>query len=181
MSDLKKLTKPPYKGESGVWLTEALFYQKTVDKPKNRLICEPVFDLYDTRPGLINCRTTFVNLKDPTGRKWAMTYLGDWNHWLRLMRCAWFREAFEVWISELNLQLKSEAIAKALEIMNGENGAQALAAAKFIATAEYDKSVRGRPSKQELEGQLKKAAEALTVEDEDLARIGLKVIAGGKA
>jgi hypothetical protein len=96
------------------------------------------------------------------------------------MRCAWFREAYEVWIAELNLQLKSDAITKVLEIMNGENGAQALAAAKFIATAEYDKSVRGRPSKQELEGQLKKAAEALTVEDEDLARIGLKVIAGGK-
>lgn len=79
-----------------------------------------------------------------------------------VMRCQWFRDAYEVWITELNLQLKSEAIAKALEIMNGENGAQALAAAKFIATAEYDKNIRGRPSKQELEGQLKKAAEALT-------------------
>jgi len=178
---MKKLDKPPYKGESGVWLTEALFYQKTFDRPKHRLICRPVFDLYDERPGLINCRTTFVDLKDPTGRKWALTYLGDWNHWLRLMRCQWFREAYEVWIAELNLQLKSEAIAKALEIMGGENGAQALAAAKFIATQEYDKSTRGRPSKQELDGELKKAAQALSIEDEDLARIGLSVIKGGKA
>ena len=177
---MKKLTKYPYKGESGAWLTEAIFYQTTFDRPKDRLKYEPVFDLYDDRPGLINCRTTFVNMKDPTGRKWALTYLGDWNHWLRLMKCAWFREAYEVWITELNLQLKSEAIAVALEIMKGENGAQALAAAKFIATGEYDKSSRGRPSKAELDGKLKEAAQALSVEDEDLKRIGLKVINGGK-
>ena len=119
--ELKRLKSPPYKGDSGVWLTEALFYQKTFDRPKHRLICAPVFDLYDERPGLINCRTTFVNLKDPTGRKWALTYLGDWNHWLRLMKCAWFREAFEIWISELNLQLKSEAIAKAICAAGGPN------------------------------------------------------------
>jgi hypothetical protein len=64
--------------------------------------------------------------------------------------------------------------------MKGENGAQALAAAKFIATGEYDKSSRGRPSKAELDGKLKEAAQALSVEDEDLKRIGLKVINGGK-
>jgi hypothetical protein len=151
-----------------------------VNVPKARWRIEPVFDLYDERPGLINCRTTFVNLKDPTGRKWALTYLGDWNHWLRLMRCQWFREAYETWITELNLQLKSEAISIAIEIMKGENGAQALAAAKFIATQEYDKSTKGRPSKAAVEGELKRAAEALSQEDEDLKRIGLTVIAGGK-
>lgn len=178
---MKKLTKPPYKGESGAWLTEALFYQTTFDRPKDRLKYEPVFDLYDERPGLINCRTTFVSLKDPTGRKWALTYLGDWNHWLRLMKCAWFREAYDVWITELNLQLKSEAVAKALEIMNGDNGAQALAAAKFIATQEYDKHTKGRPSKAQVEGELKRVAETMAVEDEDLKRIGLTVINGGKS
>lgn len=177
---MKKLTNPPYKGENGIWLTEAIFWERATEKPASQRPYEPVFSLYDDRPGLINCRTTFVNLKDPTGRKWALTYLRDWNHWLRLMRCAWFREAYEVWITELNLQLKSEAIARAIEIMNGDNGAQALAAAKFLATAEYDKTARGRPSKAEINGELKKAAEALTVEDEDLKRIGLKVINGGK-
>ena len=65
--------------------------------------------------------------------------------------------------------------------MDGENGAQALAAAKFIAMQEYDKSIRGRPSKAALEGELKRAAEALTIEDDDMARIGLSVIKGGKA
>lgn len=162
-----------------MWLTEALFYERVFDRAKDRLICEPKFSLYDNRPGLINCRTTFVDLRDPTGRKWALAYLGDWNHWLRLMRCPWFREAYDTWISELNLQLKSEAIAVALEIMKGENGAQALAAAKFIAGEEYNKSGRGRPSKAEITGELKRATQVIEQEDEDLKRIGLKVIQGG--
>jgi hypothetical protein len=176
-----KLDGAPYRGANGVWLTEALFYEIIIEKPKDRVTYEPVFSLYDNRPGLINCRTTFVDLRDPTGRKWALTYLRDWNHWLRLMKCPWFQEAFEVWIAELNAQLKSEAIAKALELMQSDNGAQALAAAKFIAGQEYDKQSRGRPTKAEITGELKRAAAALEVEDEDLARIGLKVITGGKS
>ena len=170
----------PYRGVNNMWLTEAIFYERSIEKPVAYRSREPVFSLYDDRSGLINARTTFVNLRDPTGRKWALTYLGDWNHWLRLIKCNWFREAYDIWIVELNQQFKSEAVAVAYEIMKGENGAQALAAAKFLTSEEYDKQTRGRPSKQTLEGELKKAAQALTVEDEDLARIGLKVINGGK-
>lgn len=175
-----KLTRPPYKGANGAWMTEALFYDLTSTKASQKLTYEPLFTLYEDRPGLINCRKTFVGLRDPTGYKWALTYLGDWNHWLRLMRCTWFREAYEVWIAELNTLLQSEAVAKVREIMDGENAGQALAAAKFMATKEYDKNKRGRPSKEELQGKLKQAAEAMSREDEDLARIGLTVIDGGK-
>jgi hypothetical protein len=176
-----KLTAPPYKGESGAWLTEALFYNRMFDRPKAKWTYQPLFDLYDNRPGLINCRETFVNLRDPTGRRWALAYLGDWNHWLRLIKCPWFREAYDVWMAELNLQLKSEAIQVAYEIMKGENGAQALAAAKFIAGEEYNASKRGRPSKAEVTGELKKAVEILSQEDEDFQRMGLKVIQGGNS
>lgn len=176
----RKIDKPPYRGENNIWLTEAIFYERAIEKPRDKWACEPVFSLYEDRPGLINARTTFVNLRDPTGRKWALTYLGDWNHWLRLMKCPWFREAYDTWISELNLQFKSEAISKVYEILHGENGAQALAAAKFLSSEEWDKKARGRPSKAELDGELKRAAQALSVEDEDLKRIGLKVINGGK-
>lgn len=174
------MQKPPYRGLNNIWLTEAIFYERAIEKPAANRTHEPVFSLYDDRPGLINARVTFVNLRDPTGRKWALTYLGDWNHWLRLMKCGWFRAAVDTWTTELNLQFKSEAIARALEIMGSENGAQALAAAKFIASEEWDKKTAGRPSKAALDGELKRVAEAMSVEDEDLARIGLKVIKGGK-
>jgi len=177
---MRKLIKPPYRGENNIWLTESLFYERSINRTKDAMACEPVFSLYEDRPGLINARTTFVNLRDPTGRKWALTYLGDWNHWLRLMKCSWFREAYDAWIAELNQQFKSEAITRVYAILQGDNGAQALAAAKFLASEEWEKKSRGRPSKAEMDGELKRAAQALTVEDEDLKRIGLKVINGGK-
>lgn len=172
--------KPPYKGLNGIWLTEAIFWERWSEKPIADRARDPVFSLYDDRPGLVNARTTFVSLRDPTGRKWALTYLGDWNHWLRLMRCSWFREAVDTWLVELNAQLKSEAMTKIIEIMGSENGAQALQAAKYLAGEEYNKSSRGRPSKAELEGEVKRAAKTIETEDEDLKRIGLKVINGGK-
>lgn len=175
---MRKLIKPPYKADNGMWYTESLFHERATGTARP---IEPVFSLYDDRPGLINCRTTFVAFKDPTGRKWALTYLGDWAHWVRLMRCSWFKEAYDAWLAELNLQLKSEAMSKVLEIMNGENGAQALAAAKFIASEEYKKHGRGRPSKSEIDGELKRAVKTLEQEDEDLERMGLKVIQGGKS
>lgn len=175
-----KLSKPPYKGANGGWMTEALFYDFSSLKASGKVVYEPVFSLHEDRPGLVNCRKTFVDLRDPTGYKWAMTYLGDWNHWLRLMRCHWFQEAYEIWIAELNMLLKSEAVAKVREIMLSENPSQSLAAAKFMATKEYDRATRGRPSKEEVKGELRKAAEAISIEDEDLARIGLQVITGGK-
>lgn len=179
--NMKKLSGAPYRAENNIWLTEALFYNRASLKPRSLWTYEPAFDLFDDRPGMVNCRTTFVNMRDPTGRKWALTYLGDWNHWLRLMKCAWFREAYDIWITELNTQLRSEAIQVAYDIMKGENGAQALAAAKFLTSEEYNKqATRGRPSKAELEGKLKEAAKAISIEDDDLKRIGLTVIDGGK-
>lgn len=173
--------QPPYKDNQNRWLTQALFYETNIERNPNVTPFDPIFTLYEDRPGLISARKTFVAMEDPTGRKWALTYLGDWEHWLRLMKAQWFRDAYDVWISELNEHLKSKAIAKILEVMKSENGAQALAAAKFIAAEEYKKSGRGRPSKAELQGELKRAVQQLEVEDEDLERIGLKVIQGGKS
>lgn len=178
---LTKLTKPPYKDPQGRWYTQALFWEPLQDKAEHLWRIEPIFTLYADRPGLISARKTFVAMEDPTGRKWALTYLGDWEHWLRLMKAQWFRDAYEVWIAELNEHLKSKAISKILEIMGSENGAQSLAAAKFIAQEEYNTKKRGRPTKQELQGELKRAVQQLEVEDEDLERIGLKVIQGGKS
>lgn len=174
---IQKLTKPPYKGATNQWLTEALFWERSQNRTNSTRVYEPVFTLYEDRPGLINCRTTFVALKDPTGRKWAMLYLKDWFHWQRLMGCSWFKEAYEFWCEELDQMLKSEAVAKMYELLNSENPAQALQAAKFLASHDYreNKTKRGRPSNEEVRGALKQAVEAKTQEDEDLLRLGLSL------
>lgn len=175
--------KPPYKSVQGQWLKRALFWDMVVDLHTSvRSEFKPLFTLHHKRDGFICARETFVEERDPTGRKWAMKYLGDWEHWLALMQCKWFVEAYELWIAELNSVLKSEALEIIREIAVG-GSSQALAAAKYIANAEYEKTTtgRGRPSKAEIAGELKNEIKKLSAEDEDLARIGLKVINGGKA
>lgn len=127
------------------------------------------------RDGYINARTTFIELQDPTGYKWAQKYLASWEHMERLLKAPWFVKEFEEWVAELEMKLKSEAIQKVIEIAS-QPGPQAYLAAKYIAAHDWKTRLhgRGRPSKEELSGELKRAADIITREDEDAKRIGLK-------
>lgn len=168
---------PPYKNSTNSWLTQALFWEKMILRPSSERHHPVVFSLYDDKSGLVNARRTFVDLGDPTGYKWAMQYLGDYEHWKALCKCKWFQEALEVWMHELRMKIQSEALDVIRETAKGEsNPAQALAAAKYLAGFEWDKASRGRPSKSELTGELKRQAKLLEAEDDDFERIGLKLV-----
>lgn len=164
----------PYKTEQNVWYTEALFYDRMVEKADRKF--EPVFTLIDEKPDYICFRTTFIELNDPTGYKWAIKYLGDYEHWMRLMKTTWFPAAYDRAMSELKTKLRAEALNVISEIATGSQPAQALVAAKYLAGFEWEKASRGRPSKAEVAGELKKQAQLLSEEDKDAERIGLKVV-----
>lgn len=172
--------KPPYKSKDNRWLTRTLFYEQVQEFPEQSSY-EPQFTLGANIPGLINARQTFIALRDPTGYLWAIKYLGSWEHWEYLLRSSWFEAAYIEWVRELKTILKMEAIQKIDEIARS-GSVQAFPAAKYLASADWEKAVhgRGRPSEEELRGELKKAVRTLTVEDEDAKRIGLTVIEGGK-
>lgn len=176
-----KKPEKPYKSYNGIWYTQSLFWERSRaqisrdDTPEH----DPVFSLYDDKPGLINARKTFVSENDPTGWKWCMKYLGDWDQWTKLLKCKWFAEAFEIWRDELKTKVQSEALDRLREISVSESP-QALQAAKFLATFEWERKTRGRPSKAELDAEMRRLTNTLTEEDDDAQRIGLKVIQGGK-
>jgi len=169
--------KPPYKTEQNVWRTASLFHDLVSTRAKTqRMDEEPVFSLHDDIPGLINARKAFVNTNDPTGYTWAMTYLGSWEHFQKLMKARWFREAFDLWVEELAAKRKSEAIAAIREIASDETNKSRLPAARFLAELDKKPHTRGRPSKEEISAELKQQMKELTVEDEDAARIGLRIV-----
>jgi hypothetical protein len=132
----------------------------------------------DTRPVF---KEHYLASLDPTGYETAIKYLGSYEHWEYMLKnCSWFRDAVEGWKGELQARLKSKAIAKIQEIAFSEDR-QALAAAKYLATHDYDKvDGRGRPSKEELRGNLKEAIEATEADKADMERMGLVLIKGGK-
>lgn len=160
-----------YKSDNGIFYTKALFREHWLGEKAGM---EPVFTLHIPRDGFICARTTFLEIGDPTGYKWTMKYLGDWHHWKKLIQCSWFREAYDIWMDELRASLRAEALDAIRDIAAGNSG-QALAAAKYLATYDWEKAGRGRPSKSEIAGELKRQVRAFEEQDEDAQRIGLKV------
>ena len=127
--------------------------------------------LGDKRPVM---REHFIVSMDPTGYETAIKFLGCYEHWAVMeKRCPWFRDSLELWKQEIKARQKALAIQKILDIAVGETS-QALAAAKYIATADYDKEDgRGRPSKAEVKGELKRQIKLVEEDEEDAKRIGL--------
>lgn len=170
---------PPYKSSNGQWYTVSLFHEMSRERPIEIRACEPVFSFEEDRPGLINCRKTFVEVGDPTGYKWAMQYLGSYEHFERLLDASWFIPHFETWKREILADLKSQAIERIIAISGSSNNeAQALAASKYLAEKGWDKPNRGRPAKDK--GEMKRLTESIESTNQDAARIGLTLIHGGK-
>lgn len=169
--------KPPYKTKMNVWRTSSLFYEPTVSRDQaTRYEDPPVFTLYEDKPGFINARKTFIELGDPTGYKWAITYLDSWIHWEKLLRAKWFKEAYDSWMVELNAKLQSEAISKIREIAMDPESKSALPAARYLAELEKKRNTKGRPAKATIDAELKRITQIDKDTEDDAQRIGLKVV-----
>lgn len=169
--------QPPYRTAANLWFKEALFYERVNNMPIDmRESWPPPFSFNMDRPNCINVRKTFVELGDPTGYKWAIKYLGDYDHWKALMKSKWFVEAYENWLNELKVKIRSEALDTIRLIAKEGQPAQALVASKYLASFEWEKGTRGRPSKAEVQGELKRATALLAIENDDAERIGLRLV-----
>jgi hypothetical protein len=173
---------PPYKSKTGGFYTAALFLEGPRGAPEDERPIPAVFSLTG-REGYVDARKTFVALEDPTGYQWSQTYLKSWPHFQILLKSKWFREHYEDWLEELKIIIKQRALLKIKEIAAGDS-AQALPAAKYLATADWEKAThnRGRPSREEVRGELAAAVRQLNDTDKDIERIGgLTLIQGGKS
>jgi hypothetical protein len=168
--------KPPYKNSINNWYGQVLFLEifRSLPEKDRPLTMTPVFTLNEDRDGYINARKTFIEEGDPTGYKWAIKYLGDWDHFVFLSEREFFKTALAKWRAELQLKLTAEAIDRIKAIAESDDK-QALVANKYLAERPWEKvgSTRGRPSKAEVQGALKQAVRVVEQEDEDMARIGL--------
>lgn len=177
---------PVYTGGNNRRLTQALFWEYWRMSPKSRPWL-PVFCLrhdYDTRKcKLIEVRETFIEEGDPTGYKWAMKYLGDWEVYKKLLGHDWFREAIDEFTGDVIIKNQSQALERLTQIMVEGSEASAISAAKYILEEKWKqpKAKRGRPSKKEVEGELKRQAKLTSEEESDLERIGLKIVGGTDA
>lgn len=152
--------------------------------PVSKQLIKPLYSLHADFDGIPNFRTRYVALGDKSGYKIAKELLENYDHFLILMKCSWFREAKEVWDLELDAKIEAEAASVFKEIANNADlkPSERITAAKALLSLrprnsrskdDISRSTRGRPSNEEVEGELKRSAEEARTLEEDKQRIRL--------
>lgn len=173
-----------FKGSNNGWLTMGLFADVMSNQHRDRLEVDSAIywledrkDPNDKRPIF---KDAYIKLKDPTGVKAAKLYLDGYSHFEFLMeRSPWFKEAIERWNREIDATLKAEAL-EAVRTLAKEGGSESvqLAANRYIANQEYNKQPsspkRGRPSKEEVKGEIVRQARSISQTEDDFQRMSRK-------
>ena len=153
--------------------TKALFYETTLADKSTVLYTLKEID-HEGYPSLYRL---YMESNDPTEYRFATTHLESWEHWTMLCECPWFKEYIEKWRKELEVRMKSEALARImLESRLGKK--ESFACNKYLLERGWEPKEgqgkqRGRPSKEEIK---KAAQEALNVSQrlsKDFERIQL--------
>lgn len=158
-----------YKDSMGRFRTFSLF--KEVNMYTDNY--EAVWTLHDEdKEGYPSLKKIYMRYRDPTEYKFAMDTFGSYQHWEKLCKAAFFKDTVAKWRDELSLAIKSDAIDTLITQSKSPKG---ITAAKWLAEGGWTTgdSKRGRPSKEEIQRELKTRAN-LQVKIKDYAqRVGL--------
>jgi len=141
---------------------------------------KPMWTLKDEDPQgeLPSLKRIYLECEDPTEYSFAMEVFGTWQHWLKIKASKAIEPHIEDWPIELEVRLKSKGILGVAAELRGKN---AFSAAKFLANKGWKEtaSTRGRPSKADIDKEIKIAAKLQDEVSDDMARIGLSLVSSG--
>ncbi len=164
------------KDKMGRYLTQSLF-RETAYGIKN---ATPIWTLKEVDPqGLLpSLRDIYIQCADPTEYAFAQLCFGSWRHFQHLTTLEWFSDYLQEYRDELEVALRSDALKLLIKQAEDPKGTTA---AKFLANADWKgrSSKRGRPSKEEVQGERKRLAQ---IDDEignDAMRAGVTLLKDG--
>ena len=164
------------KDSMGRYRTQSLFREFYIKGSK------PLWTLKDkdSKGTLPSLKKLYMDCEDPTEYEFAMQAFGSWQHWNKIKASAVVQPFIEDWGIELEVSLRSKGIRMISQEALG--GKSKFNAAKFLAEGQWrrDVSKRGRPSKEEIQRELKIAVKLDSEIGEDAKRLGLSVINGDK-
>lgn len=117
----------------------------------------------------------YLDMEDPTEYNFAIAYLESWTHWEQLLACNWFRPFIERWRRELDVKLKSKALAEIkTEARNG--GKNSFTANRYLLERGWElkepgAAKRGRPSKEEIAKATDELLREKSLLEEDFNRV----------
>lgn len=151
-----EIDKSKYKDEHGRYIVQGLFLEDRYN-PDMAVFTFDGEDKEYKGKKFYSLKRLYLEHGDPKEYSFARKYLYDWNHWQRLCKNSIIKKHIEEWRNELELSLVSEGVAALIDMALNKDSYQA---AKFLAERGWDKGDRGRPSKDEIDGELKRMAEA---------------------
>ena len=117
----------------------------------------------------------YLEAGDPTEYSFACLYLESYDHWEMLCECVWFKPYLAKWRKDLEMKIKSEALARIMAEARNDKSPSKFTANKFILEKGWEpkdgQSKRGRPSKDEIAKAAVQHLEADRQLIEDMSRI----------
>ena len=149
-----KPDKSKFKTSGGNYIVQGLFLEDSYNTEMAVYTLAGEDKLYNgkTYPSL---KRLYLVHGDPEEYSFAVEYLNDWGHWQRMCKNKTLLPHITLWREELNLSLRSEAIAALIGLAKSGS----YQAAKYLADEGWVKQSRGRPSKAAIEKAAKERAD----------------------
>lgn len=161
-------TRDVYVDDRGRYKTLSLFLESTYDKGALFTLKDYDHEYHGrTYPSL---KKLFLETSDPTEYIFATKHLAGWDHWQKICANKVLAQHVNKWRYELELKLRSEGIQW---VIKSARSKQNWLAAKFLAEKGWETRIAGRPSKEEVERELKIQADIDNEYSDDLERIRL--------
>lgn len=149
----------------GGYITQGLFYEAEYDMT----FAQYTWGAEDKEKDgkiLKSLKKLYLEMEDPTEYEFATVYFVDFPHWQKCSNNAYIKKHVDQWRMELELKLRARAIRSLI----GQAEKGNFNAAKFVAGKEWE-TKRGRPSKAEKEGALRKEAVLREEVADDASRV----------
>ena len=155
----------------GAWRTQSLYLET------NRSGLEPIMTLKEVdweHKGVMlpSLHRLYMEIADVTEYQVAMQVFGSWYGWQRQCENASIKEHIEAWREELEIAIRSAAVAAMVQVSSTE-GSKGTAASKYLADKGWIKRPAGAPTKAEKAGELKKQETIASNTENDFKRLGL--------
>jgi hypothetical protein len=141
------IPKSAFRNETNSRYTKGLFYEQTLSDKSS-----VVYTLKDhDHQGYPSLYRLYMETNDPTEYRFATEHLDGWEHWEMLCSCTWFQPYVSRWRHELELRMKSEALARIMREAR-TNSKESFTANRYLLEKGWEpkKSQAGRPTKDQV-------------------------------
>jgi hypothetical protein len=165
----------PFRNEKNSRYTKGLFFEMTLPESRSSAIYT-LKDWDHEVDGVVykSLYRLYMETNDPTEWKFATTHLDGWEHWEILCNCSWFKAYVSRWRRELELRMKSEALARIMRESKA-GSRESFQASRYLLEKGWEPkdSKRGRPSKDEIAREARNVVEERERLDKDFERLSI--------